>query len=145
LRRRDVLIPIGTFVAVGLSGCKSLTDSEEPAHTVSVYLNDRRFARSVTVKISGEGGATLFEDEYNLSDSNEADEDATFPASDAPESIIVTVDGTRFELDWPGSENPDLPCSDPNKAGIELWVEQNKEGSPEIRLKTNCQFVTIDR
>lgn len=144
IHRRDVLAAAGAAVAVGLAGCTSLIDSAEPAHTVSVYLADRERNREVTVTVTDDRGTTVFEQEYNLSDSNEADEDATFPAADTPESIVVTVDGTRFERNWPGFEHPDLPCDDPNNAGIEIWVEQTSDGSPEIRLEANCQSVTID-
>lgn len=144
MQRRDVLAAIGTAAAVGLAGCNSLLGSAGPAHTVSVYLNDRERTREVTVTITDEEGTTLFENEYSLSDSNEADENATFPASTDPDSIVVTVDGTRFERDWPGFEHPDLPCNDSNNAGIEVWVEQTEDGSPAIRLEANCQSVTTD-
>lgn len=36
------------------------------------------------------------------------------------------------------------PCDDPNNAGIETWVEQTGDGSPEIQLEANCQSVTLD-
>jgi hypothetical protein len=144
MQRREVLASIGIATGVGLAGCTSLTDSEEPAHTVSVYLGNRELTRTVTVTISGDDGTTLFENEYNLSDSNEADEDATFPASNDPESIVVTADETRFERDWPDFDHPELPCEDPNNTGIEIWVEQNEDGSSAMRLETNCQSVTME-
>jgi len=83
-----------------------------------------------------------FEKEYEFSDSNEADEDATFPASTDPETIIVTVDGTRFERDWPGFEQPELPCNDVNEVGVEIYVENAQDGSPGIRLEADCQSIT---
>jgi hypothetical protein len=109
-----------------------------------VYLGDRELTREVSVTITTEDESTLFENEYSLSDSNEADEDATFPASDDPDTIVVTVDGTRFERNWPGFEHPELPCDDPNHSGIEIWVEQREDGSPAIRLEANCQSVLMD-
>jgi len=150
MQRRDFLGAAGAVAAVGLAGCSSVigsgdstpTDSEDPAHTVSVYLGDRDLTRGVTVTVSNEDGSTLFENEYSLSNSNEADEDATFPTSTDPDSIVVTVDGTRFERDWPGFEHPELSCNDSNNAGIEVWVEQTEDGSPAIRLEANCQSVT---
>jgi len=152
MQRRDFLGAAGGVAAVGLAGCTSVigsedstpTDAEGPAHTVSVYLGDRDLTREVTVTISNEDGSTLFENEYSLSNSNEADEDATFPASNDPDTIVVTVDGTRFERDWPGFEHPELPCDDPNHAGIEIWIEQTEDGSPAIRLEVNCQSVRMD-
>jgi hypothetical protein len=144
MRRRDFLGAVGAVGAVGLAGCNSVIGSENPAHTVSVYLSDRELTREVTVTVSNEDGSALFENEYDLSNSNEADEDATFSASNDPDTIVVTVDGTRFERDWPGSEHSELPCDDPNHAGIEIWVEQSEDGSPAIRLEANCQSVTMD-
>jgi hypothetical protein len=147
MQRREFLGAVGAVSAVGLAGCSSVIgsdDSAERAHTVSVYLGDRELTREVTVTVTSEGGSTLFENEYTLSNSNEADEDATFPASDEPDTVVVTVDGTRFERDWPGFEHPELPCDDPNHAGIEIWIEESDDGSPEIRLEVNCQSVTMD-
>jgi hypothetical protein len=147
MQRRDFLGAVGAVSAVGVAGCSSVIgseDSEEPAHTVSVYLGDRELTREVTVTVRGGDGTSLFENEYSLSDSNEADEDATFPASTDPETVLVSVDGTRFERDWPGFEQPELPCDDPNHAGIEIWIEQREDGSPEIRLEANCQSVGMD-
>lgn len=143
MRRRDVLGAVGAVGAVGLAGCNSVTISDEPAHTVSVYLGDRELTRDVTVTITNEDGSTLFENEYSLSDSNESDENATFPASDDPDMVVVTIDGTRFERNWPGVEHPDLPCNEPNHSGIEIWVEQSEDESPAIRLGVNCQSVLM--
>jgi hypothetical protein len=144
MQRREVLATIGLLAGVGLAGCSSGTDSEDPAHTVSVYLGNRELTRSVTVTISGEDGTTLFEHEYTLSDSNESNENATFPGSNDPEGILVTVDGTRFERDWPGPDHPELPCEAPTNVGVEIWIEQKEDGSPAIRLEANCQSVTED-
>jgi hypothetical protein len=147
MRRREFLGAVGAASAIGLAGCSYVLgsdDSAERAHTVSVYLSDRELTRKVTVTVTDEDGTSLFENEYTLSDSNEADEDATFLASKDPDTILVTVDGTRFEREWPGFEHPELPCNDPNHAGIEIWVEQSEDRSPEIRLEVNCQSVGME-
>jgi hypothetical protein len=107
-----------------------------------MYLGDRGETHNVTVTITNQDGDTVFEKEYQLSDSNEADEDATFPASAEPETIVVTVDGTRFERDWPGFEQAELPCDGPNEAGIEVYVENGQDGTPDIRLEAGCQSIT---
>lgn len=126
----------------GLSSPSTSTSREPDPHWVKVYLGDRDETHDVTVQITDEDGNTLFEQAYQLSDSNEADEDATFPASTEPERIVVTVDGTRFERDWPGFEHSQLPCDGPNEAGIEVWVENARDGTPGIRLEADCQSVT---
>ncbi|MFB6229297.1 MAG: twin-arginine translocation signal domain-containing protein [Halobacteriales archaeon] len=152
MQRRDFLGAAGAVAAVGLAGCNSVigsedptpTDSEEPVHTVSVYLSDRELTHEVIVTVSDEAGSTLFKKEYSLSDSNESDEDATFPALDDPDTVMVAVDGTQFERDWPGFEHPELPCDEPTHAGIEIWIEESEDGSPAIRLEVNCQSVRID-
>ena len=116
----------------------------QPAHTVTVYLGEREATRNVTVTVENENGESLFNKEYSLSDSNEADEDATFPESTEPETVNVTVDGERFEKQWPGFENQGLPCEGENWAGIELWIEGNPDETPSVRMETNCQHVTMD-
>ncbi|WP_460922502.1 hypothetical protein [Salinarchaeum chitinilyticum] len=115
---------------------------EPDPHWVTVYLVDRETTRDVSITIANGDGNAVFEEEYRLSDGNEADEDATFPASSEPETVVVTVDGTRFERDWPGFEHPELPCNDANEAGIEVWIESAQDGTPEIRLLADCQSVT---
>ncbi|WP_336037309.1 hypothetical protein [Halobacterium yunchengense] len=105
------------------------------------YLSEREETHDVTVTITNDGGDVLFEREYRLSDSNEADEDATFPAATDPETVVVTVDGTRFKRDWPGFEQPELPCNDVNEVGVEIYVENAQDGDPEIRLEADCQSV----
>jgi hypothetical protein len=107
-------------------------------------MGNRELTRDVTVTITNEDNSTLFENEYSLSNSNEAVEDATFPASDETDSIIVAVDMTRFKFDWPGFEHPELPCADPNNTGIEIWIDKMEDGSPEVRLEVNCQSVAMD-
>ncbi|MDS0475561.1 hypothetical protein [Natrinema sp. 1APR25-10V2] len=107
-----------------------------------MYLGDRDETHDVTVEITNQDSDILFEKEYQLSDSNEADEDATFPASTEPETTVVTVDGTRFERDWPGFEQPALPCDGANEAGIEIYVENAQDGTPDIRLEADCQSIT---
>jgi len=104
-----------------------------------MYLGDRDETHDVTVTITNPEGDIVFEKDYQLSDSNEADEAATFPASTAPETIVVTVDGMRFERDWPGFEQPPLPCDGANEAGVEIYIENAQDGSPDIRLEADCQ------
>ncbi|ELY82787.1 hypothetical protein C487_00870 [Natrinema pallidum DSM 3751] len=109
---------------------------------MKMYLGDRDETHNVTVTITNERSDVLFEKKYHLSDGNEADEDATFPASTDPGTIVVTVDGTRFERDWPGFEQPALPCDGQNEAGIEIYVENAQDGTPDIRLEADCQSIT---
>jgi hypothetical protein len=108
---------------------------------VKTYLGDREESHRVTVTITNEGGDVLFEKRYRLSDGNEADEDATFPASTDPETVVVAVDGARFERDWPGVAQPALPCDGPNETGIEIHVENDRDGSPGVRLEADCQSI----
>ena len=143
MQRREVLAVGSAAVAGGLAGCGSALSTADPAHTVSLYLLDSEVARTVTVEITDDTGATVFETERTLSERNEADEDLTFPAATTPETIIVTVDGTRFERDWPGFEQPELPCNEGTNAGVEIWIE-TADGSPGIRLEANCQSVTMN-
>ena len=117
----------------------------QPAHTVTVYhVDHEETTRNVTVTVENENGESLFNKEYSPSDSNESDEDATFPESTEPETVNVTVDGERFEKQWPGFENQGLPCEGENRAGIELWIEGNPDETPSVRMETNCQHVTMD-
>lgn len=147
ISRRALLAGTGA-VLTPLSGCAAIgspsnqSKGESAPHWVKMYLGDRDETHDVTVTITNEGGDVLFEKEYQLSDSNEADEDATFPASTDPETIVVTVDGTRFERDWPGFEQPPLPCDGPNEAGVEIYVENAQDGTPDIRLEADCQSIT---
>jgi hypothetical protein len=145
--RRALLASTGVALAAA-AGCVSggpfsaEADEDPDPHWVTVYLMDREETRDVSVTIRNGDGNAVFEEEYRLSDSNEADEDATFPASSEPETVVVTVDGTRFERDWPGFEQPELPCDGPNEAGIELRVESDPDGNPEIRMLADCQSAT---
>ncbi|MCD2199621.1 hypothetical protein LPA44_06895 [Halobacterium sp. KA-4] len=139
-KRRTFLVSLSATLAA-VSGCTSPT-SEQPAHTVSVYLVDEDDPREVTVAVEAENGDTVFDRTYDLSERNEADEDATFLESTAPETVVVTVDGRRFERDWPGFEQPELPCNGQNWAGIEVWVS-NEDGEPSVRIEPNCQHVTV--
>jgi len=143
-QRRELLATIGTAAAGGLAGCGSNPTAAEPAHTVSLYLLDSETDRTVAVRITDDGGTTVFETERTLSARNEADENVPFPATSNPETIIVTIDGTRFERDWPGFEQPVLPCNEANDAGVEIWIDTAADGSPEIRLEANCQSVTMN-
>lgn len=147
LNRRTFLTgSIPTVIAA--SGCSGFTSpqgsSEEGSdpHWVKMYLGDREETHNVTVTITSQDGDTVFEKAYELLDSNEADEDATFPASRDPETVVITVDGSRFERDWPGFEQPALPCDGANEAGIELYVENGQDDTPEIRLEADCQSIT---
>jgi hypothetical protein len=158
MKRRKFLTGLCTGL-VTASGCVSdgsqqpsdgsqtpTEDSQtQPAHTVTVYLGEREATRNVTVTVENENGESLFDKEYRLSDSNEADEDATFPESTEPETVTVTVDGNRFEKQWPGFENQRLPCQGENRAGIELWIEGNPQEAPSVRMETNCQHVTMNQ
>ena len=111
---------------------------------MAVYLGDREETHDVTVAVADGDGATLFERTYRLSDDNEADEGATFPGTTEPETLVVTVDDARFERDWPGFERRELPCNDPNESGVELWVENDGDGDPSVRVEADCQAVTPD-
>jgi len=147
ISRRAVLSGTGAVLSA-VSGCaasgSSLNSSgkESDPHWVKMYLGDRDETHDVTVKITNQDGDVLFEKEYQLSDSNEADEDATFPASTEPDTIVVTVDGSRFARDWPGFEQPALPCDGANEAGIEMYVENAQDETPDIRLEADCQSIT---
>lgn len=143
LNRRSFLTSSAAAL-LATSGCTAPSSSSTPAHWVTVYLGDREETHDVTVTVTNDGGEVLFETVYRLSDANEADEHAPFPASTDPETVVVTVDGTRFERDWPGFEQPDLPCEGPNQAGIEIWIENGADGPPEIRLEADCQHVTME-
>lgn len=142
MRRRTLLASATAMLATG-SGCAALADEPTPAHTVSVYLADREATRDVAVTVATSDGTTIFEREYQLSDGNEADEDATFPASTEPETVVVTVDGNRFERQWPDVTAPELPCGDPNRAGVEVYVRGAPGEAPAVRLEANCQRVTM--
>lgn len=143
LNRRVFLASSGAAL-IAASGCTAPNASRTPAHWVTVYLGERDETHDVTVTITNESGDTLFEKDYQLSDDNEADEDAPFPESTDPETIVVTVDGTQFERDWPGFEHPDLPCDGRNSAGVEIWIEDNQDGTPDVRIEAGCQHVTMN-
>ena len=147
MQRRAFLGVAGVATATGLAGCGDGTDSGDTgptdadgdlAHTVSVYLTDREETHDVSVTVTNGQGNSLFQREYTLSNDNESDEDALFPASTSPETVVVTVDGTRFERDWPGFEQPELPCSDATASGVELRIESDETGSPTVQLQANC-------
>lgn len=144
MNRRAVLADIGAMVAV-FAGCTSLPSSTPLAHTVSVYLSERDETHEVTVLVENEQQEPLFEREYQLSDTNEAHEDATFPASTNPSTVLVTVDGTRFDYQWPGVEAAELPCEGENRSGLEVYVGSDPDGSPDLRLDANCQHVRVGR
>jgi hypothetical protein len=110
---------------------------------VTVYLGDRNETHHVTATVTNEHEEVLFEKNYRLSDSNEADEDAPFPGSTDPDRIVVAVDGTRFERDWPGFEDPQLPCEGSNRTGIEIWIENGENGKPNVRFEADCQHVSM--
>ncbi|WP_436931377.1 hypothetical protein [Halosimplex halobium] len=143
LDRRSFLAS-STAALVAAGGCSAVESSPQLAHWVTVYLGDRDETHEVSVTVTDEAGETVFEREYSLSDDNEADEDAPFSDSAEPETVVVTVDGTRFERDWPGFEQPELPCDDPNRSGIEVWIENDADGSPGIRVEADCQHVTME-
>jgi len=143
LNRRTLLAGASAALVAG-AGCSAVESSPQLAHWVTVYLGEREETHEVSVTVTDGGGETVFEKEYSLSDDNEADEDAPFPESAAPETVVVTVDGTRFERDWPGFEQPQLPCDGENRSGIEVWVETDADGDPTVRIEADCQRVTME-
>jgi hypothetical protein len=157
VKRRTVLAAASALSA-SVAGCGRPSETEstptnvprtdsEPAtrlaHTVTVYLGEGDETHDVSAVVRDAEGTVLFDRAYSLSDDNEADEDATFSASGDPETVVVTVDGTEFERDWPGFEHPELPCRGENRTGIELWIEDGADGSPSVRLEANCQYSTV--
>ena len=140
---RRAFLAASSAALLATSGCTALDSSPMPAHWVTVYLVDTGEPRNVTVAVNDDSGATLFKKDYRLSESNEADEDALFPESTNPETVVVTVDGTRFKRNWPGFEQREIPCNGQNYSGIALWIENGQNGSPEIRLEADCQHVTM--
>lgn len=144
---RRLLLCSVSAVFAGVSGCAAPKSSSSPVaedanpHWVKMYLGERDETHNVTVTITDRDSDVVFEKEYLLSDENEANEDATFPATAEPETIVVTVDGTRFEREWPGFEHPERPCDGANEAGIEIYVENARDGTPDIRLEADCQSV----
>ena len=140
---RRKFMTASALVLTPFGGCTGLIASKQPAHTVSVYLSERDETHDVTVRIEDSDGKTVFEQEYRLSDENEANEDSTFPEGTEPDTVIVTVDGTRIERNWPGFETEELPCEGDNWAGIEVYVESGSNGSPDVRIEANCQHVTM--
>ena len=141
--RRALVTGLSTALAAA-AGCAGLGGAGPAPHWVSVYLGEREGSHDVRAGVTNGGSETLFERTYRLPDDNEAHEDATFPGSTEPESVVVTVDGTRFERDWPGFEREELPCDDPNRSGVELWVEDGPDGTPEVRTEADCQHVTAE-
>lgn len=112
MNRRAVMASTGAVLAA-LAGCTGTT-SPPLAHTVSVYLSEHDETHDVTVLVENDQQEPLFEREYRLSDANEAHEDATFPASTDPATVVVTVDGARFDYQWPRFEASELPCEGEN-------------------------------
>lgn len=133
-----------TTMLTALTGCVSMSPPDRFAHTVSVYLSERDETHDVTVLVENDQQERLFERNYRLSEANEADEDAIFPAATEPSTVVVTVDGTRFNYQWPGVEAPELPCDSPNHSGIEVYVGSSSDGSPDLRLDANCQSVRTE-
>jgi len=142
LNRRSFLASTSATL-VAASGCSAVESSPQLAHWVTVYLGEREESHEVSVTVTDEAGETVFERAYSLSDDNEADEDAPFPASAEPATVVVTVDGTRFERQWPGVEQPPLPCDGDNRSGIEVWLENDADGDPTVRIEPDCQYVTM--
>ncbi|WP_202614512.1 hypothetical protein [Halostella litorea] len=140
---RRSMLGLLAAAGVGLAGCADALAADDAAHTVSVYLGDRDAGRDVTVAVAADDGTVLFEREYRLSDANEAHEDATFPESTDPVTVVVTVDGERFERPWPAFAG-ERECSGENWEGVEVWVEGGPDESPSVRITGNCQHVTLD-
>ncbi len=118
--------------------------SGKPAHTVTVYLVDEEVPRDVTVTVEESDGTVVFERSYALSEDNESHEDATFPASSDPHTVVVSVDDAEFERPWPGRVPADDQCHEGNWEGVEVWIRGGPDESPSVRLKDNCQHVTLD-
>jgi hypothetical protein len=137
--KRRHLLHVAVAAGIGSAGCSSSLSSDTPAHTVSVYHVDHDVTREVTVEVQNDAGETLFEQSYALSESNQADEDATFPESSDPSAILVTVDGTEFEKSWPTSE-----CSESTWTGAEVWIRGTSDSDLDVRIEENCQTVYLD-
>lgn len=144
VNRRAVLAGLGAAVAAS-SGCVGLGRSRRPAHEVAVYLWNRAESYKVTVSIVSESEEVLFEQEYYLSDSNEANEKGAFPASTTPETVRVSVDGTESVHPWPTfAEYPRLPCGENTRTGVEIWVGEKNRGTGTVEIQANCQSTTME-
>ncbi|MEZ3172623.1 hypothetical protein ABNG03_18735 [Halorubrum sp. RMP-47] len=141
---RRAFVTGSSAVLAAVAGCSGVDSASAPAHWVTVYLGEREETHDVTVAVADGSGTTLFERTYRLSDDNESDEHVAFPGSTEPETVVVTVDGTRLERDWPGFEQSELPCDGSNESGIELWIENDQDGDPTVRMEAGCQRVTTD-
>ena len=136
MKRRQLIGAIAT-AAIGSAGCVSGLFSlvKTPAHTVSVYNLSEKRAREVEVSVRNSADEILFERSYAFSESVQASESETFPASDDPATVLVTVDGNRYERQWPASD-----CD-----GLYVWesldVKVFGEVDPERDVYTggNCQ------
>lgn len=142
--KRRHLLQIAVAASTGSAGCLSnfTNATRVPAHTVTVYHVDQEVTRNVSIVVQNDAGETLFEESYTLSETNkanEANEDATFPESSDPTTVLVTVDGTEFERDWPDPE-----CTEGNWAGVEVWIRGKSDANLDIEIKENCQHVYID-
>jgi hypothetical protein len=139
--KRRHLLHAAVAAGIGGAGCSSSLSSDDrtPAHTVTVYHVDHEIPRNVTVEVENDAGETLFEQSYTMSETNEADEDATFPESTDPSTVLVTVDGTEFEKDWPNPE-----CHDGTWMGIAVWIRGRSDSDIGVRIEANCQTVYLD-
>ncbi|NEU58409.1 hypothetical protein [Halorussus sp. MSC15.2] len=139
--KRRQLLEAALVASIGSAGCLDRLSgtTRTPAHTVSVYHVDQAVTRDVNVVVRNDAGETLFERSYTMSESNEAHEDATFPESSDPSTVLVTVDGREFERQWP---NPD--CSGDNWAGVEVWIRGPSGSAPSVEVKGNCQHVYVE-
>lgn len=139
--KRRRLLQAAVAASVGSAGCLGSLSADErtPAHTVTVYHVDEEATRDVTVVVQNDAGETLFDQSYTMSESNEANEDDTFPESTDPATLVVTIDGTEFERDWP---NPD--CSGDNWAGAEIWIRGKSDADLSVEIKDNCQHVYVE-
>lgn len=138
MKRRHLL---AVAASLGSAGCLGglLGDDRTPAHTVTVYHVDEEVTRDVTVVVQNDAGEALFEQSYTMSETNESDEDATFPESSDPSTVLVTVDGVDFERQWPNST-----CHDGTWMGIEVWIRGRSDSDIDVTIKENCQTTYVD-
>lgn len=140
MKRRHVL-QAAVAASIGGAGClgRLSGDDRTPAHTVTVYHVDHEITRDVAVVVKNDAEEPLFEKSYTMSETNESDEDATFPESSDPSTVSVTVDGVEFERQWPDSE-----CHDGAWMGIEVWIRGKSDSDIDVRIEENCQTVYLD-
>lgn len=140
MKRRHAL-RTAVAASIASAGClrRLSGDDRTPAHTVTVYHVDHEITRDVTVVVRNDAEESLFEKSYTMSETNESDEDATFPESSDPSTVLVTVDGVEFERRWPDAE-----CRDGTWMGIEVWIRGKSDSDIDVRIEENCQTTYLD-